>query len=134
MPEPQALEGYFITAHARRLSPHTLRDYDNTFRRFETFLGRDPPLADITVADIRAFLNSLNGLSDKTALNYHNGLAALWAWALKENLVQQHIVRDVEPPKAEKREILPVHLSPFPHMRWVGVTGLGPIQGCCKIA
>jgi len=55
----QAIEGYFIAAHARRLSPATLADYDNTFRRFETFLGRDPPLADITPAEIRAFLNSL---------------------------------------------------------------------------
>ena len=27
----QALEGYFIAASARRLSPHTLADYDNTY-------------------------------------------------------------------------------------------------------
>jgi hypothetical protein len=40
----RAIEGYFIAAHARRLSRHTLRDYDNTFRRFEEFLGRNPPL------------------------------------------------------------------------------------------
>jgi hypothetical protein len=59
----QAIEGYFIAAHARRLSPATLADYDNAFHKLEAFLGRDPPLADITVADIRAFLNSLNGLS-----------------------------------------------------------------------
>ena len=43
-----ALEGYFIAAHARRLSPATLRDYDNTFRKLEEFLGRDPPLASIS--------------------------------------------------------------------------------------
>ena len=38
----QAIEGYFVAAQARRLSPHTLSDYDNTYRRFETFLGHDP--------------------------------------------------------------------------------------------
>lgn len=103
----RAIEGYFITANARRLSPHTLRDYDNTFRKLEEFLGRDPPLASITPADIRGFLGSLNGLSAKTVRNYHTGLSALWTWALKEGLVKQHIVRAVNPPKPEKRAMLP---------------------------
>jgi site-specific recombinase XerD len=69
----QAIEGYFIAAHARRLSRHTLRDYDTTFRRFETWLGRDPPLRAIDRADIRAFLNSLDNVSDKTVLNLASG-------------------------------------------------------------
>jgi integrase/recombinase XerD len=103
----QAIEGYFITAHARRLSPHTLNDYDNTYRRFEQFLGRDPPLADIRPADIRAFLNSLNGLSAKTLRNYHTGLSALWTWAVKERLVHQHVLREVTPPRPEQPEIVP---------------------------
>ena len=50
----QAIEGYFIAAHARRLSRHTLRDYDHTFRRFEAWLNKDPPLASITAADVRS--------------------------------------------------------------------------------
>jgi len=103
----QAIEGYFVAAHARRLSRHTLRDYDNTFRRFEAFLGTDPPLAGITPAEIHAFLGGLDGLSAKTVRNYHTGLSALWTWALKEKLVPFHVVRAVEPPKREKREILP---------------------------
>ncbi len=28
----RAIEGYFVAAHARRLSRHTLQDYDTTFR------------------------------------------------------------------------------------------------------
>jgi site-specific recombinase XerD len=65
----QALEGFFIAAHSRRLSPGTLADYDNTFRRFETFLSRDPPLAGITAGDVRAFLSSLRRefLTDRTS-------------------------------------------------------------------
>jgi site-specific recombinase XerD len=107
----QAIEGYFVAAHARRLSRHTLRDYDNTYRRFEEFLGRDPPLADIDAGHIRTFLASLDHLSAKTLLNYHTGLAALWTWATKEGIVDQHIVRQVERPKPEKREIRPYTLS-----------------------
>jgi site-specific recombinase XerD len=103
----QAIEGYCIAAHARRLSPHTLRDYDCTFRRFETFLGRDPPLGELTAADVRAFLNSQNGLSAKTLLNYHTGLSALWTWAVKEHLVERHIIREVDPPRPEQRAIVP---------------------------
>jgi integrase/recombinase XerD len=106
----QAIEGYFVAAHARRLSRHTLRDYDNTCRRFEAVLGSDPPLAEIGVAEVTAFLGSLNGLSDKTVLNYHTGLAALWTWAVKEGIVDQHVVRKVERPKPEKREISPYSL------------------------
>ena len=107
----QAIEGYFVAAHARRLSRHTLRDYDTTFRRFEEFLGRDPPLAEIDAGDIRAFLGSLDHLTAKTLLNYHTGLAALWTWATKEGIAGQHIVRRVERPKPEKREIAPYSLS-----------------------
>ena len=35
----QALEGYFLHADARRLSPHTIADYTNIFRKFQAFLG-----------------------------------------------------------------------------------------------
>jgi site-specific recombinase XerD len=103
----RAIEGYFIAAHARRLSPATLADYDNTFRKLEEFLGRDPPLCTITPGDIRAFLGSMYGMSAKTLLNYHTGLSALWTWAVKEGIVDEHIMRDVDRPRPEKREIVP---------------------------
>jgi hypothetical protein len=44
----QALQGYALYAKARRLSPNTLNDYNNTFTKFKDFLGTDPPLAEIT--------------------------------------------------------------------------------------
>jgi integrase/recombinase XerD len=103
----QAIEGYFIAAHARRLSHHTLSDYDNTFRKFEAFLGNDPPLAEISAADVREFLGSLDGLSAKTMCNYHVGLSALWTWATKEGLADCHVVRLVTPPRPEKRDVIP---------------------------
>jgi site-specific recombinase XerD len=103
----QAIEGYFLAAQARRLAPGTLADYDNTFHKFETFLGRDPPLAEITPGDIRDFLNSVDDVSAKTLLNYHVGLSALWTWARKERLVDRHIVHHVDRPEPEQREIVP---------------------------
>jgi integrase/recombinase XerD len=103
----QAIEGYFLAAHARRLSPHTLADYDNTLRKFEAFLAEDPPVASITADDVRSFLNSLDGLAKKTVRNYYVGLSALWTWALKEELVARHVVRDVDAPEPEKPAIVP---------------------------
>ena len=103
----QAIDGYFVAAQARRLSPHTLADYDHTYRRFEAFLAGDPPISAITPDDVRQFLNSLDGLSAKTVRNYHIGLSALWTWALKEGLANRHVVRDVQAPKPEQRQIVP---------------------------
>ncbi len=41
----QAIEGYFIAAHARRLSPSTLARYDYHLRKLEQFLPADPLFA-----------------------------------------------------------------------------------------
>jgi site-specific recombinase XerD len=89
----QAIEGYLLDARARRLSPRTIADYTNTFKKFTSYVRGDPLLDTITVDDIRHFLADLestpvtpNGianrpariLSKKTLLNIHTGLAALW--------------------------------------------------------
>jgi site-specific recombinase XerD len=103
----KALEGYFIAASARRLSPATLEDYDRTFTRFQQFLGRDPPLETITAQDIREYLASLDGLSAKTLLNHHIALSALWTWACANRLATDHIVRRVDAPRPARREIIP---------------------------
>lgn len=103
----QALEGYELAAHARRLSPRTLCDYWNTFNKFQAHLNSDPPIAEITAGRIRSFLAAHDTLSAKTILNYHTALSALWRWALDEKLVDRNIVRDVHPPRPEKREIEP---------------------------
>ena len=96
IPLSRAIEGYFIAAHARRLSPATLAEYDTVFRKLEAHLGHDPPLASITPAHIRDFLANLDGLAAKTVRNHHTALSALWTWARNENLVDQHIVSSKE--------------------------------------
>jgi integrase/recombinase XerD len=103
----QAIQGYLLHANARRLSKHTLADYTTTFRKFHHFLDGDPPLASITPAQLRAFLACQDGISNKTLLNYHTGLSALWTWALAEGIVECHILRQVDRPRPEKRAVNP---------------------------
>ncbi|MCL4304063.1 MAG: tyrosine-type recombinase/integrase [Anaerolineae bacterium] len=104
----QALQGYALYAKARRLSPNTLNDYNNTFTKFKDFLGTDPPLAEITKYQVQEFLALYGHLSKKTVLNYHTGLSALWTWAMdEEGLVDEHTIRRVTPPDPEKPVIKP---------------------------
>ena len=44
----QIIQGYTLNAQARQLSPHTLTDYHNTFRKLAAFLETDPPFDQIT--------------------------------------------------------------------------------------
>jgi integrase/recombinase XerD len=102
----QAIVGYTLAAQARRLSPHTLADYANTFAKLTRSLG-DKPIAAITPGDITAFINAQTNISAKTTLNIYIALSALWTWALKENLVVANIIRALDWPKPEQRAIIP---------------------------
>ena len=102
----KAIEGYLLNAQARRLSPHTIADYTNTFRKFQAHLDQDLPISQITKDHIRSFL-AVQTVSKKTLLNYHTGLSALWSWAFNEGFVIENIVQLVARPKPEKRSITP---------------------------
>jgi len=102
-----AVEGFTLAAHARRLSKRTVADYSNTFRKLQKHLGTDPAIAQITVAQIRGFMAAQRHLSKKTLRNYHTGLSALWTWAADEGLVDSNLIREIKPPKPEKRVIRP---------------------------
>jgi integrase/recombinase XerD len=121
----QAFEGYLLDARARQLSPKTILDYTNAFRHFSNYIGA-PPLNDITADDIRQFLAHLGSrrvvpagvasrpprvLSNKSILNIHVALSALWTWAIKEGFATEHVVRAVTPPKPEKPAIEPFSKS-----------------------
>jgi len=112
----QAINGYLIAAGARHLSDHTIKDYQNTFKKFKTFIGPDVPFDAITQRNIEAFMAGFTGLSNKTLLNYHTGISSLWTWAVREQLAPTHIVRAVTPPRPEKREIIPFTEAEFKAM------------------
>ena len=102
----QAVDGFLLAANARHLSEHTIKDYLNTFRKFLDFLDDDPPINTITAKDVSKFL-AVQKVSNKTVLNYHIGLSALWTWCKTEHLVDEHVIHQVERPKPEKRQIKP---------------------------
>ena len=118
----QAIQGFALACAARQLSANTLRDYGTTLRRFQGFVDGDPMLSDIDPDMIRRFMAFLatpqpgggavarapRPLSKKTSLNYHTGLSALWTWAVSERVVERNVVREVEPPRAEKPAIVPL--------------------------
>ena len=103
----QAIEGYFLAARARRLSRNTLDSYGYAFRRFEAFLPEQQALATVTAGDVRRFLDSLEGLSAKSVVIIHSALSALWTWAVQEGLAESNVVRAVQPPRPDRKEILP---------------------------
>jgi len=117
----QAIEGFLLEKQAQHLSPHTVADYTNAFRKFQAYLVTDVPFAGITADQIRSFLGDLStprapdgvakrptkGLSNKTILNIHTALSALWTWAVAEGIVTQHLLRQIPRPRPEKRAITP---------------------------
>lgn len=71
-------------------------------------LIEDPAMDKISHGQAAGFLASFNGeYSRKTLFNYHVGLSALWSWAVKEGLVGENIMRQVDRPKPGKVVIQP---------------------------
>jgi len=103
----QVIQGYFINAHARQLSLHTIADYQNVLGKFQRFLKADLPVAEIGPRHIEAFLASQTGLTKKTLLNYHTALSALWTWSVEERVVPENCVRRIKAPKPEIKIIDP---------------------------
>lgn len=116
----QAIDGFLLDAQARSLSPRTIADYQNSFRKLQAFLG-DPALDGITADDLRRFMVDLSiprapagvaarpmrAIGKKQKLNIHTGLSALWTWAVAGRYVRVHVVREIERPKPEKPAIEP---------------------------
>lgn len=107
-----ALQGFWI-ARERNYSPHTIRDYTGTFRRFQQYLNlHDGPadIEDITARHINQFLNWLASackLSNKTICNHWTALSALWTWS-EINLDTPHVIRGrIPPPKFQRRQPQP---------------------------
>lgn len=109
----QAIHGYNLYAGARHLSQETINHYNYVFRKFLPFIGPDIPIESITHLQIQEFLASFHGLSNTTLLHLHTGLAALWTWAVNEQIIADHVVHRVKPPKPNKVEILPFTEAEF---------------------
>lgn len=104
-------------------APDTIAGYRHAFAKLQTFLPGDPPFASITRARLVEFFAWLRDLeitpagvaprpaqrlSDKTILNIHTALSALWRWAVDEGQASSNIVRAIEPPRAQSAAIEPL--------------------------
>ena len=69
-----------------------MADYTNTFQRFLEFVD-DVSIHQISKRDVERFIISLGHFKNKTQLNYHIGLSALWNWLVDEELVKKNVVR-----------------------------------------
>jgi site-specific recombinase XerD len=103
-----AVEGFQLSMGARHLSPNTVADYSRTLSKFAAWLGADRGVGEITSKDIEGFMGSFTDKSNKSLLNYHVGLSAMWSWMEGEGIVKSNVVRKVKPPRAERKEVTPL--------------------------
>jgi len=113
----QACEGLILYKTATGKSHHTIRNYRNSYKKLLLYFADDPPFALITRDQLVAFFAWLQeeyvsepdgvaprgriSLSPKTILNIHTDLSALWTWAVNEGIVEENIVRTIDPPPVE---------------------------------
>lgn len=102
----QAIIGWQLDADARRLSPHTIADYRNSYKKFSQAVG-DPPLNDITLDMVRAFFAEQTDWGKKSMLNARTALSALWEWAIGEGQISGNVIRKYKPPRPEQPAIVP---------------------------
>jgi site-specific recombinase XerD len=95
-----AAEGFIAACRVRKLSDHTIEQYDWTIRKFIEHAG-NLPMSEVTPNHVAAYLGSIE-YSAKTVLNRHVALAAFWTWALKMEYVEKHVVRLVDKPRVRQ--------------------------------
>lgn len=119
----QACEGLIYYKSATGKSIHTTLEYRANFKKLAAFFPDDPPLSRITRAQLIRFFAYLQTdyrsvpdgaaprgeikLSQKTILNIHTNLSALWTWAVAEGYLEQNIVRTIDPPEPDETVIEP---------------------------
>ncbi len=119
----QACDGLIRSKMAAGLSPHTIADYKNTFKKLFLFFDGEIPLQNISRKDIVDFfawlqedyISNPDGvaprrnkpLSPKSIRNIHTNLSAFWVWAIAEEFVQKNVVKGVDKPSASPPVIEP---------------------------
>ena len=119
----QACDGLIRTKTATGLSPHTIADYKNTFKKLFLFFDGEIPLQDISRKEMVEFfawlqedyISNPDGvaprrekpLAPKTIRNIHTNLSAFWVWAIEEDFVHKNVVKGVDKPTASPPVIEP---------------------------
>lgn len=119
----QAFDGFILEAQAIGKSPHTIRNYENSFAKVKLFFKEDRPLNKVTRADWIDFFGWVQNeyishpggvaprlakpLSPKSITNIHTNLKAFYTWATSDgvNLVKDHLIKQIPPPRFERPQI-----------------------------
>ncbi len=92
---------------SKGVSEHTLRGYRLDLDFFLEFLGKE----SVTKRQIRSYLSHLyqKGLSTRTVLRRLSSLRSFYKYAMREKLVQENPLEEIESPKKEKK--LPICIT-----------------------
>jgi integrase/recombinase XerD len=120
----QAFEGFVNYKIASGKAASSISNYRNSFAKLRAFLKADPPIAEVTRAQITGFFAWLQEdyvtepsgaaprgtmhLSPKSILNIHTDLSAFWAWAVRDEYVTENLVRKVDPPPVSDPVVEPL--------------------------
>lgn len=99
---------------ARGVSEHTLRAYKTDLNAFLFFIQKESKeiaLKDISKKHVRRYLAALHEkkISTKTVLRCLSALRSLYKYAIREKIVTENPLEEIESPKKEKK--LPVSIS-----------------------
>jgi len=100
---------HYLTAQSNgQLATETIAVYARTLTAFQDFFGDDDPIPEaIQPHHIDHFLSRFQNIEAKTLLNYYIVLSALWTWMEKREYVTRHVVRQVDPPRYVKKQVVP---------------------------
>ena len=94
----------------RRVSPHTLSNYERDLRRLQTLAAGATP-AQLTALDLRRFVGRLHagGLSGRSIARTLSAWRGLLRWLARRGVLDANVAEGLHPPKHPKR--LPDALS-----------------------
>ncbi len=101
----QALEGYVLFAEPK-LSPHTLQDYFNTFRKFQSFLGEDLLINDI-MSNILPASSASTSISRKRPAKLPHGFVSSLDLGIPTKSGRREGSQTYQPPKPDEIAIVP---------------------------
>ncbi len=112
----------------RRMSPHTLSNYERDLRRLQSLAGSATP-AELTALDLRRFVGRLHasGLSGRSIARSLSAWRGLLRWLARRGVLDANVAEGLHAPKHPKR--LPDALSVDEAFRLLNVAVIFEVSG-----
>jgi integrase/recombinase XerD len=121
-PLPRAAHRVPLRQRDERQSRHTVKWYDDRLELFERFLGAKAVLADLTVANVRAFIAELQArdvghgnnrfvtdkagpLSSSYIQGFARALRAFSSWLYEDTYTETNVLKTLKPPGIAQKVI-----------------------------